>query len=367
MRVSPFLLILLFPILLIAADQPRDLSSDLAPIAEQYKLPGLVGAIIHGDKLIALGSTGIRKIGDAAPFLPTDVIHLGSDTKAMTAILIAQLIDKKQIRFDSTMAEIFPNLAANMNPAMAKNTVRNLLDHNAGFPHDLPWGLIASTHLPLIAQRRMALVEALHDAPVTPIGSYSYSNVSFVVLGEIIETETGKSWEQMIQQQIFEPLHMDTAGFGPPGTAGKIDQPWGHILADDKLKAVHYDNLPVMAPAGEVHCSITDWSKFIAEILRSAQGHPTLVKADTFKELITPMPGQNYAGGWIVTQRAWARGLAMTHDGNNTTWCCDVWLAPKNNFAVLMATNFGGKGCEKALDDVAGVLIHINSDVTKEP
>ena len=118
---------------------PRDLSPALHALAAKYKLPGVVGAIIHGDQIVALGSTGIRKVGDPAPFLPTDTIHLGSDTKAMTGILIAQLIDKKLLTLDSTMRELFPDLAAKMNPETAKNTVRNLLDHDAGFPHDLDW------------------------------------------------------------------------------------------------------------------------------------------------------------------------------------------------------------------------------------
>src|ERR1700689_2051318 len=139
---------------------PRDLAPTLRTLAEKYKLPGAVGAILRGDRIIALGSTGVRKVDDPAPFLPTDTIHLGSDTKAMTAILIGQLIDKKQLMFDSTMRELFPDLAAKMNPAMAENTVRNLLDHNAGFPHDLHWGALAATHLSLPAQRRLAVEKA---------------------------------------------------------------------------------------------------------------------------------------------------------------------------------------------------------------
>ena len=366
MRFVAFTSILLLP-LLAAAEQPRDLSGALAPLAQKYNLPGVVGAIIHGDKIVALGSTGIRKVGDPAPFLPTDIIHLGSDTKAMTAILIGQFIDKNQLNFDSTMADLFPDLAKNMNPAMAKNTVRNLLDHNGGFPHDLPWRMIEATHLPLVAQRRMAVAEALSAAPNPPIGTYSYSNVSFVLLGAIIEAKTGKPWEEVIRQQIFEPLHMESAGFGPPGTPDKVDQPWGHGLENGKVVPFYGDNAAVLGPAGTVHCSIEDWSKFIAEILRSAQGHPTLVRLETFKQLTTPMPGQDYAGGWIIAERDWAGGRALTHEGNNTVFCANVWIAPKKDFAVLIATNYGGDGVVNAVDEGASLLIGINSRVTEQP
>ena len=102
--------------MLLGADiqpSPRDLGPTLRPLAEEYNLPGVVGAIIHGDQIIAIGSTGVRKIGHPAPFLPADTIHIGSDTKAMTAILIGQLIDQKQLTLDTTMDELSPILPRN--------------------------------------------------------------------------------------------------------------------------------------------------------------------------------------------------------------------------------------------------------------
>jgi CubicO group peptidase (beta-lactamase class C family) len=361
--VHDLILVSMLPLLMAtgAGSMPRDLSPTLQALSEKYKLPGVVGAILHGDQIVALGSTGVRKVGDSAPFLVTDQIHLGSDTKAMTAILIGQLIDKHQLNFDTTMAEIFPDLAAKIDPAMAKVTVRQLLDHDAGFPHDLDWHALEATHLPLPAQRRMTVEQALSAAPATSVGKFSYSNVSYVVLGAIVEAKTGKSWEETIEQQIFRPLQMTSAGFGAPGTAGQVDQPWGHVDGDGKLRPVQTDNEPVMGPAGTVHCSIIDWAKFIAEILHGANGNPTLVSAETFKQLTTPMPGQDYAGGWLVTARPWANGLALTHAGSNTTWFCRVWIAPNKNFAILIATNYGGHLAEQAADDGVGKLIQFNS------
>ena len=344
----------------LAADKPFDLAPTLRPLAEKYNLPGVVGAIIHGDEIVALGSTGLRKFGDPAPFLETDIIHLGSDTKAMTAILVGQLIDKKQLTPESTMAELFPDMAGKMNSAMAKITVQNLLTHTAGLPHDLDWWAINGTHRPMMAQRRQAVEKALSAAPATPIGDFSYSNISFVILGAIVESKTSQPWEKVIKQKIFDPLHMATAGFGIPGTRGKVDEPWGHVMENGKLKANQIDNAPLMAPAGEVHCSISDWAKFIAETMRGAQGHPTLVSAETFKELTRPIAGQDYAGGWIVTQRPWAGGLALTHAGSNTIWYCNVWIAPKKNFAVLIATNDGAEGVAEAADEGVGLLIEVN-------
>jgi CubicO group peptidase (beta-lactamase class C family) len=342
-----------------------DLAPALKTLAEKYQLPGVVGAILHGNDLVAIGSTGVRKSGDPTPLLPGDIIHLGSDTKAMTAILIGRLVDQKKITFNSTMRELFPDFAAGMNPDTARVTVRNLLTHTGGFPHDLNWWALNATRLPLPQQRRRAVANALSAAPTKLIGTYNYSNVGFVLLGAIVEARTGKSWEEVIQQEIFQPLRMITAGFGPPSTKGSMTQPWGHVLQDGKLVAVQNDNAAVMGPAGTVHCSIADWSKFIAEILHSAQGHPTLVSLETFNELIRPMPGQDYAGGWLVTRRPWAGGRAMNHNGSNTTWYCDVWIAPDRDFAVMLATNYGAKNAAEAADKGVLTLIDVNSNLPK--
>ena len=211
-----------------------------------------------------------------------------------------------------------------------------------------------------MTQRRLAVQQALAADPATPIGEFSYSNISFTILGAIVESKTHQPWEAVIRQKIFSPLHMSTAGFGIPGVRGRVDQPWGHVLKDGKLTPNQIDNAPVMAPAGEVHCSITDWAKFIAETMHCAQGKPTLVSAETFAELIKPMPGQDYAGGWMITERPWAGGLALTHAGSNTTWYCNVWIAPKKDFAVLIATNDGAEGVDQAADQGIGLLIKEN-------
>jgi CubicO group peptidase (beta-lactamase class C family) len=326
----------------------------------------VVAAVLHGDRIVALGSTGLRNATHSEPFLPGDTIHLGSDTKAMTAILIGRLIDSGQLTFDTPMRDIFPDLAGTMDSQMAAITVRNLLNHNAGLRHDLDWWKLAGTRQSLAAQRRMAVEQALSAPPATPIGSFAYSNVGYVLLGAIIEAKTGKPWEDVIRQEIFRPLGMSSAGFGPPGTRGEVNQPWGHVLENGRLSPAQIDNAPVLGPAGTVHCSIADWSKFIAEILRAAQGRPTLVSRKTFRELTTPMPGQDYAGGWIITQRPWAGGLALTHAGSNNTWYCDVWIAPARNFAVLIATNYGSQPVATAADDGIGLLIKFNSHLASD-
>src|SRR5262249_49072119 len=153
------------------------------------------------------------------------------------------------------------------------------------------------------ALRQRAVREELAKKPAHAPGStYEYSNLGYIIAGAVVEKITGQSWERAMTSQVFEPLQMRTAGFGGTGTAGKIDQPWPHT-SDGKPAPENgpaMDNPPVMGPAGRVHCSIQDWSKFIGDQLRGDLGKPGLLKPETYQKLHTPPFGGDYALGWLT-------------------------------------------------------------------
>jgi CubicO group peptidase (beta-lactamase class C family) len=176
----------------------------------------------------------------------------------------------------------------------------------------------------------------------------------------MIETITGTPWEDLISRRLFGPLKMTTAGFGPPGTMGTVDQPRGHTAGGLVFEPGPLaDNPPCYGPSGTVHCSIEDWSKFIALHLRGARGEARLLKAETFTRLHTPAagPGDSYAMGWAVAERPWGGGTVLTHAGSNSLSYAVTWLAPKRDFAVLVMCNQGGDNAAKATDDACGALI----------
>jgi len=360
--------VLLFIGSIASADAPQDLTTTLKPILDKHKTPALWGAIVDSGHVIALGAVGVRKVGAAERVTVNDLIHLGSDTKAMTAVLITQLVEKKDLAFDTSMDHIFPDLAGHMNSAMAKVTVRQLLDHTGGLPaNPADWWAYDRSKESLPAQRRQLVKDMLDAAPDYPPGTkYQYSNVGFVLLGAILEQKSGLPWEDLIQAQIFGALKMESAGFGPPGAIGKIEQPWGHTINNGTLVANQGDNPPIMSPAGRVHCSMTDWGKFVAQFLKTHPDEPALLPAALERELIAlpPTPkGTDYAGGWIITARSWAgdgNGSVLTHTGSNNLWLCVAWLAPNKDFGVLAATNMGGDDASKACDEVSAALIGIH-------
>jgi hypothetical protein len=114
--------------------------------------------------------------------------------------------------------------------------------------------------------------------------------------------------------------------------------------------------------------ALPDWAKFIALHLRGDPANPhteaRLVSASSFTHLHTPAPGEDYVGGWIATNRPWAkgdrasdRGRVLTHAGSNTLWYCVVWIAPEIDFAALAACNMGGDEAAKATDEAVALLV----------
>ncbi len=335
---------------------PVRLHDVIAPVRDEHHLPGLVAAILVGDRVAALGSVGIRKIGATQAFHATDLIHLGSCTKAFTATLIGMLVNERKLGWKTTIGDVFGQRAIQVHPDIQAVTVEQLLTHRAGLPPDVEWW-VASGRNP--TEQRMVVVESILTNPPLhrPGTRYGYSNLGYVVAGLMAEVVADQPWDVQIRKRIFEPLHMTTGGFGPPGRRGTVEQPWGHQAKGGQVVPTQIDNPPVMGPAGTVHCSIADWGRFAALHLAAAQGKPRLLKAETFRVLHTPPPGSEYAGGWLVCQRTWAGGVAFNHNGSNTTWYSTVWLAPTRNLVFLASTNQGNKVAEKAVDDTIVALI----------
>ena len=357
---------------------PENLNSLLQPILKKYDLPALAGAIVTSKGVVAVGAVGVRKYGTDTPVTINDQFHLGSDTKAMTAAMLATLVEQGKLSWDITLERAFPDLAPKMNPAYRKVTLEQLLAHRSGFTDESwPKGMtFRDVHnLPGTPREQRAAYVAmvLSEPPVSEPGTtFLYSNRNYAVAGAIAEKIANDSWEGLMQKRIFDPLGMTTCGFGAMGGAAgsdpkKIDQPWQHTLL---VLGVHRpidpgplaDNPPAIAPAGTVHCSIVDWGKFVTAHLRGEQGKPGILKPETFKRLHTAPFGGDYAFGWMIAARTWAGGPALNHAGSNNQNFAIVWMAPAKDFAVLVATNQAGGETFQACDEAEYAMILLMKD-----
>jgi CubicO group peptidase (beta-lactamase class C family) len=332
----------------------------LKSILEQHRLSGLAVVVVKDGIICDRAAVGVRKWGDPTPLTTNDVFHIGSCTKSMTATLAAMFIEAGKLRWDTTIADVFPELKGKMAAAYETVTVEQLLTHRGGVPQTPPpaaWKAAwAETGTP--QEQRYAFIQAvLAQPPEAPPGTKMiYSNQGYSIVGAMLEKIAGQPWETLITEKLFQPLHMDTAGFGPPGTPGQVDQPWGHLREGDKIIPVQRDNPPAIAPGGRVHCRLDDLAQFVIAHLQGEQ-RGGLLAPRTFRKLHTAPPGSDYACGWVVLQRDWAGGPTLMHNGSNTMWYVVMWLAPQKNFAVIVGTNIAGPDAEKGCDEVAAAMI----------
>ncbi len=105
---------------------------------------------------------------------------------------------------------------------------------------------------------------------------------------------------------------------------------------------------------------MADWARFIAEHLAGVNGKGKLLKAETYQHLHTAPFGGNYAYGLTCLERAWG-GKVITHNGSNTMNHSVTWLAPEKGFALLACTNSGVENAPKALDEVIGLLMRMQT------
>jgi CubicO group peptidase (beta-lactamase class C family) len=340
-----------------AQSLPADTTQALQVVCTKYNLPALAVVVVKNGKICDRAAIGIRKLGDPTPVTIDDQWHIGSCTKSMTATLAAMFIEENKLRWDTTIAEVFPELKGKMDKQYETVTVEQLLTQRGGVPGKPPadaWKR-AWEQKGTPTQQRYEFIQAVLAQPpdAAPGTKYIYSNQGYTIVGAMLEKISGKPWEDLITEKLFKPLHMDSAGFGPPGTIGKVDQPWGHTRESLPKQS---DNPPAIAPAGRVHCSLDDLARYAISQMEGER-NGGLLKAKTFQKLHTPPDGADYACGWRVVKRGWAGGNALTHNGSNTMWYVVMWLAPEKDFSVIVATNTGADNAAKACDDVVGTMI----------
>jgi len=352
-----------------------NLNSTLQTAIATYKVPALACAVIRSNRLVALGAAGLRKAGVTnAPVTLADKWHHGSITKSMTASLAAILVQEGRIAWTNTLGQIFPDFTNRMHASWRTATLEQLLANRGGAPGNIPaatWNDIWAFGGTPREGRRYLLERMTTNAPSTPPGTqYEYSNTGFALAGHMLETVMDLAWEDLLQDRLFRPLGMASAGFGVPATPRYLDQPWGHVLpnpaqppgAGNVLSPMApgeaADNPPAIGPAATAHSSITDLAAYAAFHLAAHRGDSPLLNQSLAVKLHTAvLNNAGYALGWEVTARPWAAGDALTHTGSNNQWYTIIWMAPGRDFAVVATCNLAGTAAFNALDSVIGSTI----------
>jgi D-alanyl-D-alanine carboxypeptidase len=344
----------------VAQAKTNNIQAAIDEAQKNGNLPGIAVLVQAHGKNIYFHAQGKRALGHKASVQTKDIWHLGSDTKAMTAYLIALAVRDQKVKYETRLVDFFGDKIS-FHELNKDLTLSDLLVHQSGLKDVQQvqggklWPTFFTSKEKIEAQRiemvSAALGEEPHLDPKDPSEakrSYSYANMNYIIAGAILEQIYGKSWEKIISQKLFKPLQMKSCGFGVAGKPNETEpsQPWAHLVQNNQLISVppkeKLDNPAVLGPAGVVHCSLKDWNKFISKLSSFFNQNKVA------KEFATAPGGFYTYGGWLRNDEK-LKTPTFQHDGSNSFNYAVAFFAPEKEITILLATNTGTPEAAKAM------------------
>jgi len=339
----------------------RELERRVDDALAQNKLPGCVVTVGRADGVLYRKAFGARAVLPAREPMTLDTIFdVASLTKPVaTAAALMALADQGQLDLDEKAARYVPELAARGKGAF---TLRQLLTHVSGLPSEIP--VADFERGPAEAWRR--IVSARPKA--APGERFIYSDVGFLVLGEVLRRVSGADLDQLAGARIFRPLGMVDTGFSPPASARARVAPTEQRNGEWMRGQVHDPRafrLGGVAGHAGLFSTAADLSRFARMLLGGGtlDGRRVLsARAVTAMLAQHDVPGGIRALGWDVRSSLSAnRGATLSrravgHGGYTGT---SLWIDPEKDLFVVFLSNRvhpDGKGSVNALAGAIGTL-----------
>lgn len=303
-------------------------------------IPELSYAVVSGDKILEINALGLHSVDlkDAATL--NDRFHIGSNTKAMTAFVIAKYVEKGKLKWSTEFFDLFPDLKKTSKPDYYNITLEELISHQARIQpfqgeNDPAVPDFKGTH----QEKRNQFgkfVLTLDPAKIDSEHKYIYSNAGYTLATMMLEKVTGKSWEQLIDQVFNKDLKLDVKLSWPENQIAK--DTWGHSFENNKLIPVPSNtdyHLDYTEPAGDINIKLTDYIKFIQLNIKGLQGHDNYLKASTYHFLHKGIEG--YSLGWFNSYED--NKDFSTHSGTAGTYYTIAAIDRRNFIGYIIFTN----------------------------
>ena len=182
-------------------------------LVANQRVPGLAMAIVHDGKVLSARGYGITDVRAAEPVDAHTVFRLASLSKPFAATVTGMLVSEGALRWDSHVNDFMPALRFSDPTAAQRLTVADVLSHRVGLTrntYDRDIERNADYH---------DLVQRLALAPMNcaPGDCYSYQNVAFSLVGDVVFAATGQFFGEAVASRIFKPLGMNDASYGLDG------------------------------------------------------------------------------------------------------------------------------------------------------
>ncbi|MBV8256102.1 MAG: beta-lactamase family protein [Chitinophaga sp.] len=309
-------------------------------IRELSHIPELSYAVIDDKNVLEIACLGHHTVNLLDTATVNDRFHLGSNTKAMTAFIIAKYVEEGKLKWSTRFFDIFPDWRKDSKKEYEAITLENLLSHRAGIqPFQGENDPIIPPFKGSSQQKRMQFAQfvlQLEPVKLDSIHPFVYSNAGYTLATLMIEKVTGLSWEQLVDKVLNHDLHLDIKFSWPDNQTSK--DTWGHMDENGKLVPVPSTtdyHLDYTEPAGDLNAKLTDYIKFIQLHLDGLKGNNNYLKAATYHFIHEGIPG--YSLGWFNIYEK--DDSFSTHSGTAGTYYSLVQIDRRRNRAYIILTN----------------------------
>lgn len=329
------------------------------------KQNGIIGSnllLLRANAPALRDSYGYARLEAAQPVDADTNFHWASITKTFNAIAIMQLRDRGKLKLDDPVVKYVPEIAAVHDPfgPVEAITIRQLLTHSAGFRSPTwPWGGDKPWH-PFEPTKWSQIVAMLPYTEVefAPGSKYSYSNLGYVFLGQIIERLSGDDFEVYIDKNILKPLEMYRTYFDKaPYTLLKYRSE-SFTISEGKLEKMPFDfDTGITVSNGGLNSPFTDMEMYLRFLLgdpAKSEIYDQVLSRASLEEMFKPQlkigpaaadaqfgngPDQHDSIGLCFFVREENGRRFIGHSGGQNGFISHFYIQPESRTAYLVNFN----------------------------
>ena len=337
------------------------LDSYIKTAVKDWELPGLSIAIVKDDQVVYQKGFGRRSIKQQGQVDEHTLFAIASNTKAFTATALGLLVQEGKISWDDPVLKHMPEFQLYDPQVTRKITIRDLLCHRCGlglWAGDLTWWDSIYDRKEVI--RRIRFQKPVNDFRTT----YTYTNLMFLVAGEIIPHVEGVSWDHFIRQRFFKALDMNRSTTSVKELADMDNVAIPHVITDGQLVTIDHQNVDNCAPAASINSSVSDLSNWVRLqlnngmyggkrvvdsniILETRKPHAMMSVSEKSKQLNPSIHFATYGLGFRAHD--YQGRLVITHTGGLDGMLSYIGFMPEENIGVIVLTNSDEHSLHRAI------------------
>jgi len=314
-------------------------------IGRRNLTPGMGIAIVHGNDTVYTRCLGVKRIGYPDPIDEDTVFQIGSNSKPITAAVIARLVDRGVIDWDDAVVDYYPGFALHDTYAGEHLTFRDALSHRSGLPSHAGGELM----VPFGYEAPEILYRIRFLEPATEFRTrFEYQNVMYLLAGEAAARAAGKDWPELAAEEIFIPLGMHSTSARFEDFISEKNRAWNYWDNNSKFEEIDPLDYDAMSPAGGVSSSLLDMARWVRFQIEGCgtKGDPLLspeVFAETHALQSVITSSDTYVSGYTL---GWYYsflddGLILDHGGSATSSTSYVMIMPKEKTGIVVLCNKG--------------------------